>query len=208
MVGLGNTRVKGIAGVACAAIVLAVMGCFWRSYASRVRTHAAVMVSIARKAVDLVATGRFTAESMPELTYPLERADAFAQQARRRSGADVPPSLAAFEELIARYRAFVDVLDRTRRDQRGAAAAATLAEPLRAVEEAAGAVEEALRRDGSAGRRGASRSRQSPFRSARAARCAFTNASACRTFGGIVSVRAHPARTSSTLKRVPSSSHT
>jgi hypothetical protein len=111
------------------------------------RTHAEVMVSIAHKAVDLVVTGRFTAESMPELTYPLERADAFARQARDRAGADAPPSLARFETLIARYRAFVDALDRTRRELRGADAAAALAEPLRAVEDAAAAVDEALRRE-------------------------------------------------------------
>ena len=148
MVGLGNTRVKAIARVACVAIVLAVTGCFWRSYASRVRTHAAVMVSIARKAVDLVATGRFTAESMPELTYPLERADAFARQARERAGSDAPPSLTQFEALIARYRAFVDAVDRTRREQRGADAAAALAGPLRAVDDAAAAVNETLRREG------------------------------------------------------------
>jgi hypothetical protein len=111
------------------------------------RTHAEVMVSIAHKAVDLVATGRFTAESLPELTYPLERADAFARQARERAGSDAPPSLAQFEVLIARYRAFVDAVDRTRREQRGADAAAALAGPLRAVEDAAAAVNEALRRE-------------------------------------------------------------
>ena len=109
------------------------------------RTHAEVMVSIAHKAVDLVATGRFTAESVPELTYPLERAEAFARQARERAGADAPPSLARFDELIARYRAFVDAVDRTRREQRGADAAAALAGPLRTVEDAATAVNEALR---------------------------------------------------------------
>jgi hypothetical protein len=207
MVGPGTPRVKTIVRIGGVAISIAITGCFWRSYAPRVRTHADVMVAIARKAVDLVASGRFTAESMPELTYPLERADAFAREARRRAGTNAPPSLAAFEELIVRYRAFVDALDRARREQRGAAAAA-LAEPLRRVEEAAGAVNEALRREGSDRRRGASRSRQKPFRSARAARCARTSASAWRTLGGIVSVRAQPARTSSTLKSVPSSSHT
>jgi hypothetical protein len=143
MLGGGTPWVKAIACIGCVAII----GCFWRSYAPRMRAHAEVMVSIARKAVDLVATGRFTAESIPELTYPLERADAFARQARRSAGADPPPSLAAFEELIARYRAFVDALDRTRRAQRGAAAAA-LAGPLRAVEDAAAAVNEALGREG------------------------------------------------------------
>src|SRR5262245_3493237 len=151
MVGPGGARVKAITCLAC--VVLA--GCFWRSYAARMRTHADVMVSIARKGVDLVATGRFTAESMPELTYPLERAQHFAGDARRRAGTDVPPSLVAFDALIARYRGFVDALDRTRREQRGADAAAALAEPLRSVEDAAAGVAEALRREGAAGRRGA-----------------------------------------------------
>jgi hypothetical protein len=49
--------------------------------------------------------------------------------------------------LIARYRTFIDVLDRTRRERRGADAAAALAEPLRAVEDQAGLVEQALRRE-------------------------------------------------------------
>src|SRR4029453_10119075 len=106
MLGRRTPRVKAIACIVCVAII----GCFWRSYAPRMRTHAEVMVSIARKAVDLVASGRFTAESMPELTYPLERADAFAREARRRAGTNAPPSLAAFEELIVRYRAFVEPL--------------------------------------------------------------------------------------------------
>jgi hypothetical protein len=143
MLGRRTPWVKAIACVVCVASI----GCFWRSYAPRMRTHAEVMLSIAHKAVDLVATGRFTAESMPELTYPLERADAFARQARERAGDDAPPSLAQFEALIARYRAFVDTVDRTRREQRGDAAAAALAGPLRAVEDAAAAVNEALRHE-------------------------------------------------------------
>src|SRR4029450_9133214 len=114
--GRRTPRVKAIAWIVCVASI----GCFWRSYAPRMRTHAEVMVSIAHKAVDLVATGRFTAESMPELTYPLERADAVARRARGGGGSEPPPSLTQFEALIARYRAFVDAVDRTRREQRGA----------------------------------------------------------------------------------------
>jgi len=127
--------------------VAVVSACHWWSYAPRMRTHAEVMVSIARKGADLVRTGRFTAESMPELTYPLERAEAFARDAHGRAGASVPPSLLAFDTLVARYRAFVDVLDRARREQRPAEAATTLEEPLRGVEEAASEVDEALRRE-------------------------------------------------------------
>ena len=94
---------------------------------------------------DLVASGRLTAESMPELTYPLERAQAFAKQAHARAGDAPPASLAAFETLVARYRAFVDALDRVRREQRGADARAALEEPLKAVEDAANATRAALR---------------------------------------------------------------
>ena len=143
MVGPDRARVKAIACVA----VVALAGCFWRSYAPRVRTHTEVMVGIARKAADLVAAGRFTAESLPELTYPLERAEAFARQARERAGGDAPASLAAFEALTARYRTFVDLVDRVRREHRGADAAAALAEPLRALEEQAEAVQQTLRRE-------------------------------------------------------------
>ncbi|HEV7730742.1 MAG TPA: hypothetical protein VGR62_01205 [Candidatus Binatia bacterium] len=107
-------------------------------------THAQLLVSMAKKGVDLVGANRVTAESMPELTYPLERAQAFAREAHERAGDAAPPSLAAFDELVARYQAFVDALDRDRRDQRGAPAAAALAPALAAVEAAAAAVEAAL----------------------------------------------------------------
>src|SRR5207249_9142346 len=80
---------------------------------------------------DLVASGRLSAESMPELTYPLERAEAFVHDARARSGAP-PASLDALDTLCARYRAFVDALDRVRRERRGEAARAALADPLAA----------------------------------------------------------------------------
>ena len=144
MVGPGGVRVKAIA---CLAI--AVLGaCFWRSYAPRMRTYSEVMVSIAHKGADLVRAGHFTAESVPELTYPLERAEAFAREVRGHAGAEPPASLLAFETLIARYRSFVDALDRSRREQAPEDAAARLAEPLRAVDDAAAAVDKALRREG------------------------------------------------------------
>lgn len=125
-----------------------VAGCFWRSYGPQLVTHADVLVSIARKGADLVGGGRLTAESMPELTYPLERAAAFAARAATKSG-DVPPaSLVAFQALIARYREFVDALDRVRREREPGAARAELAAPLGAVETAARGVQEALRTEG------------------------------------------------------------
>lgn len=135
----GAVKTKGtlLALVACLAVA---GGCFWRSYPDRMRTHAELMVSFARKARDLVATGRFTAESLPELTYPLERANAFAADARRR--ADPPPaSLIAFDALVGRYRAVVDRVDRARRDPE---AAKTLDDDVKAIEAAARDVEGAL----------------------------------------------------------------
>lgn len=120
-------------------------GCFWRSYPKRMRTHVEVLVGIARKASDLVAARRFTAENLPELTYPLERATAFAAEVRARTSTP-PESLDAFETLLARYRALVTAADegRIRLPSVGGAA---LAAPLADVEEAARAVEAALDRE-------------------------------------------------------------
>jgi len=123
-------------------------GCFWRTYGRLAATHADLLVAMARKHTDLVASGRLTAESMPELTYPLERAEAFAREARARSGGAPPASLEALDALCARYRAFVDALDRVRRERSGEAARAALADPLAAVEVAGEAVRAALRAEG------------------------------------------------------------
>jgi hypothetical protein len=126
-------------------VFLLLAGCFWHTYGRMMATHVDVLVGIARKGADLVESGRFTAESMPELTYPLERAQGFVATAHARG--TTPPSLAAFEVLLARYRAFVDTLDRVRRDS-PADARAALVEPLAAVEQEAGHVREALRAEG------------------------------------------------------------
>ena len=123
-----------------------VSGCWWRSYPARMRPHTEVLVAFARKGRDLVVTGRFTAESLPELTYPLERANAFAADATRRVSPP-PASLVAFETLLARYRTFVELLDDTRRTKRGAAGAVELAQPLADVEGAAAEVQTALDRE-------------------------------------------------------------
>jgi hypothetical protein len=127
-------------------LALAVLGagCIWRSDAEKAAVHAEVLVAQARKGRDLVVRSRFSAESMAELTYPLERARVFAQEARPRRGRPAPPWLAPFDELVARYRDFVDVLDRVRREHRGRAAREALAGPLRAVKTAARAVRSAL----------------------------------------------------------------
>ena len=96
MVSAGDGRVKA------ALVVLVLAGCFWRTYGRLAATHVEVLTAMARKGADLVASGRLTAESMPELTYPLERAQAFARTARERSGEAPPASLAAFAELLER----------------------------------------------------------------------------------------------------------
>jgi hypothetical protein len=142
MVGGEGGRVKA------AFILLVITGCFWRTYGPLAATHAEVLTEMARKGADLVANGRLTAESMPELTYPLERAQAFARAAASHGAGTAPASLAAFEVLLARYQAFVDALDRVRRERTGEDARRALAEPLGAVEAAGDAVRAALRDEG------------------------------------------------------------
>jgi hypothetical protein len=137
IVGPRGDRVK-------AAFLVLLAGCFWHSYGSLAATHVDLLVAMANKGADLVSSGRFGAENMPELTYPLERAEAFAHTARARAGQAPPASLLAFEELLTRYRTFVDALDRTRRAAKGDEARAALAEPLAAVEGSAAAVHAAL----------------------------------------------------------------
>jgi maltooligosyltrehalose synthase len=125
------------------ACITAATGCFWRSYPQRLSTHAELLVSIARKARDLVATGRFTAENLPELTYPLERAAAYAADAHRRAPKP-PSSLVAFDRLIERYRAYVELVDSQRRERDGAAAVRAVESSLADVEAAARDVAAAL----------------------------------------------------------------
>ena len=129
MLGPGRVGVKAALALGCA-----LAGCHTRGDTARAAaTHVELMVAMAAKGSDLLANGRFTAESLPELTYPLERAAAFAADARRRT--DAPPaSLVAFERLIAQYRAFVDRIDRERHDRSGPAEAATLDAPLTEIE--------------------------------------------------------------------------
>ena len=136
--------------VKTAFVLVLVAGCFWRSYGPQMAAHTDVLVGIARKGADLVGSGRFTAESMPELTYPLERASAFAEHVARRSGEARPASLQAFELLVARYREFVAALDRARREQAPEEARRALAAPLAAVEAAGEQVREALHAEGRA----------------------------------------------------------
>ena len=145
MVGSRGNSVKALVVLA-----IALAGCFWRSYGRLAATHAELLVSMARKGVDLVAAERLTAESMPELTYPLERAQAFVATARARTSGDPPPSLVALAALVDRYRTYVDALDRGRRTWHGDEARAALRAPLADVEQAGAAVADALRAEGRA----------------------------------------------------------
>lgn len=147
MVGVETGTVKA-AALLLVLVAVSTAGCFWRTYGRLAATHVEVLTAIARKGADLVAAGRLTAESMPELTYPLERAQAFAQKAAARGDDARPPSLAAFDVLVARYRAYVDSLDRVRREVPRAAAREALAGPLAEVEAAGAAVMSALRSEG------------------------------------------------------------
>ena len=141
MVGGRGRRVK-------AALLLALLaGCFWRTYGRLMQTHVDVLVSMARKGVDLVASRRLAPESMPELTYPLERAEAFARTAGERSTEPLA-SLVAFRELIVRYRELIDALDRVRREASGDDARTALVGPLAGVEAAGAAVRAALHAEG------------------------------------------------------------
>ena len=142
MVGARGRRVK-----AAFALVL-LTSCFWRSYGRVAAVHVDVLVAVARKGADLLANGRLSAESMPELTYPLERAEAFARTATARSGSTPPPSLVAFTALLAHYREFLDVLDQARRTARGDEARRLLGSPLAAVEASGEAVRTALHAEG------------------------------------------------------------
>lgn len=126
------------------AVALLATGCFWRSYPRQAAMHAELLSAMAHKGVDLVALGRMTAESMPELTYPLERATVFVARARARSGTAPLPSIAALQALCERYRDLLDAIDRVRRVERGEAAREQLAPALTAVEAARGAVAGAL----------------------------------------------------------------
>ena len=82
------------------------------------------------------------------LTHLSARARGGVREGAAHFGAELPASLLAFETLIARYRSFIDTLDRSRREQSPEDAAARLAEPLKAVDDAAAAVDQALRREG------------------------------------------------------------
>ena len=142
MVGPRRTSVK-------ASLVLTLLaGCFWHSYGRLAATHVDVLLGMARKGVDLVANGRFTAESMPELTYPLERARAFAESAHARASGTPPESLTAFDALLGRYQVLIDAVDRARRTERPEAARHALEPQLAAVEAAGAAVRAALQREG------------------------------------------------------------
>jgi hypothetical protein len=140
MVGGRARRVKA----ALALAVVLTVGCGGRADQRLALVHVELLTALARKGADLVASGRLTAESMPELTYPLERAQAFAALRRQPR----PPWLDSFETLVARYRDFVDALDRVRREQGGEGARTALAAPLAAVVGAGEAVREALRAGG------------------------------------------------------------
>ena len=146
MLGSEILRVKENRALIAVLLCLSIAGgCWWRSYPERMRTHTELLVSFAHKGRDLVTTGRFTAESLPELTYPLERAAAFAAEARRRR--DPPPaSLLAFETLVARYRAFVELVDDVRRAPRDADVPRRLSESVAAVEASADEVQRTIER--------------------------------------------------------------
>lgn len=94
---------------------LLLAGCFWRRYPQLVVLHADLLAEMAAKGRDVLVTGRFGPETMPELMYPLERAEAFAADAKGRAGDTPPRSLTLFTTLVGNYRQFVQTLDDLRR---------------------------------------------------------------------------------------------
>jgi dihydrofolate reductase len=139
MLGAVGRRVK-----AATLVVLLAGGCGWRDTTRMTATHAAVLTSIARKGYELVVAGRLTAETMPELTYPLERAQAFVASRTPRAAGHDREALAALAALVERYRRFVDVLDRVRRERTPHGLRA-LARELRQVRAASRDVRTAIR---------------------------------------------------------------
>jgi hypothetical protein len=125
-------------------------GCFWRSYGARMAMHTDLLVAMTRKGTDLVKTVRFTPENLPELHYPLDRARAFAADAARRSGQEPPPSLQAFEKLLAAYGEFCRVVDDVRTARFEGARRQMLREAARSVRQNAAAVRGALTAEGRA----------------------------------------------------------
>lgn len=122
-------------------VALATVGCFWREFDARLAMHTELLRDQARKGVDVAVAGRFTAEGLTELLYPLGRARAFAAAARRRLGdGPPPPALLEFEQLLAAYTRLCDAIDRARRAHAGPVPAAALASPLARVERRAGSL--------------------------------------------------------------------
>jgi hypothetical protein len=141
MLGPSLRRVK--VGLLACCVAAALSGCGRGVPSTKaVSTHIDVLTAIAQKGVDLVAAGRFSAESMPELTYPLERAQALA--ARAHAAAPPPVWLPAFDAVLARYRDLLDAIDRARREQRGDAARSLLQPELDALLATASAAKAAL----------------------------------------------------------------
>jgi hypothetical protein len=144
-VGAPVGTVKAIALIGAAVLAA---GCFWRSYGARMAMHTDVLLAMTRKGTDLVKTGRFTPENLPELHYPLDRARSFAVDAARRSGQEPPPSLRAFEELLTAYGEFCRVIDVVRTARLEGVRRRMLREAARSVRRDAAAVRGALAAEG------------------------------------------------------------
>lgn len=107
--GLWTVKAVGVLYLLCA-----LSGCFWHRYPRLVVTHAQLLADMAEKGRDLVALGRFTAESLPELTYPYERAAAYETSVRAAAESRALPSLEIFSAMVAQYRTFLQAIDDVR----------------------------------------------------------------------------------------------
>ncbi len=111
MVGPGLRRVKAFGAIW---LLCALGGCFWHRYPGLVMVHAQLLADMAEKGRDLVTMGRFTAESLPELTYPYERAAAYEAAVRAANGDRPLPSLVVFSAMVAQYKTFLETLEDVR----------------------------------------------------------------------------------------------
>ena len=130
----------------CALVALLVFpACIWRSYSNIMSVHLDVLMSMVDKTVANAAAGhRPTSNDVTELTYPLERAQQFAQQFNGYQDRD---SYRQFVALLERYDGFVQSIDGARADQqRWQVLQATLPEKAAALRDSTAQVRAALAR--------------------------------------------------------------
>jgi len=133
------------ARVAVVALIL-VQGCLWRGYARVLEIHLEVLDSMAAKMCGLTGGPAPASETIGEFVYPAKRAREVEQQfASRREQS----SYAAFDKVLQRYEALLQLFDRSRVNQETwAASAERVCEESRAVSADVVGVRQALAHEG------------------------------------------------------------